>query len=265
MNLNNQRKEEERSYHDLVRSDIVWEDPKLKAYYLSNGKFYSINRAQTNAVTKWWKDHLKDKVVLDYCCGDGRYALDMAPHDPKKIIGIDISEVSVEKSKRIIAQNGLSAFCEFQVMDAENTKFENSSFDIVNERGVLHHLDLEKAYCEIARVLKPDGKALCQEALIHNPLFQFYRRITPQLRTPWEADHILSKNKIYLAKKYFNKVEIIGFYSLMALFAVPFRNTRFFNFILSFLEPIDHVLFKLPGFKWLAWSAVFELSQPKKD
>jgi len=39
---------------------------------------------------------------------------------------------------------------------------------------------------EIARVLRPGGRAVFLEPLIHNPLLQGYRRLTPHLRSPTE-------------------------------------------------------------------------------
>jgi ubiquinone/menaquinone biosynthesis C-methylase UbiE len=54
--------------------------------------------------------------------------------------------------------------------DAEATGFSDNRFDIITEYGSLHHVDLHLAFAEMARVLKPDGKAICQEALAHNLL-----------------------------------------------------------------------------------------------
>ena len=51
------------------------------------------------------------------------------------------------------------------VCDAENLPFENSSFDVVFGHAVLHHIpDLERAFSEFRRVLKPGGLiAFCGE------------------------------------------------------------------------------------------------------
>ena len=39
---------------------------------------------------------------------------------------------------------------------------------------------------EIARVLRPNGRAVFLEPLIHNPVLEGYRRRTPHLRSPTE-------------------------------------------------------------------------------
>jgi ubiquinone/menaquinone biosynthesis C-methylase UbiE len=40
------------------------------------------------------------------------------------------------------------------VLEAENLSFSNDSFDLVCGSGILHHLDLNRSYKEIQRVLK---------------------------------------------------------------------------------------------------------------
>ena len=147
-------------------------------------------------------------------------------------------------------------------MDAEKLEFEKNFFDIIVCSGVLHHLSLQRAYSELARVLKPDGEIICNEPLIHNPIFQLYRRMTPHLRTKWEMEHILSKNDIKLAKEYFGKVET-KFFHLATLLAVPFRNFSIFNPLLTFFEWVDSILLRLPLIQWLSWQIVFILSKPK--
>ena len=259
-----ERKSRERDYHNFIRGTEVQRDPPTKKHYTSNAKYYSVHGLQVQAVEQWWSENLPGRTVLDYCCGNGKFSIDMAHHQPGRIVGIDISDVSVTNSRSLVEQNGLSHLCEFHVMDAEETGFADNTFDVVNERGVLHHLDLERAYAEIARILKPEGAAICQEAVRHNPIIQLYRRMTPHLRTACEVDHILGKKEIRLAAKYFHRVEIIGFFHLTTLLAVPFRKTRIFQPMLRALEKIDTFLLGLPGIKWQAWSVVFVLSNPIK-
>ncbi|MBC8262803.1 MAG: hypothetical protein H8E47_01580 [Anaerolineales bacterium] len=47
-------------------------------------------------------------------------------------------------------------------------------------------MELDAAIPEIVRVLRPGGKAVFLEPLIHNPLLEGYRRLTPHLRSPTE-------------------------------------------------------------------------------
>lgn len=69
---------------------------------------------------------------------------------------------------------------------AEMLPFPAAAFDAVLGKQILHHLDLTIAIPEIARVLRPGGRAVFLEPLIHNPVLEGYRRLTPHLRSPTE-------------------------------------------------------------------------------
>ncbi len=153
----------------------------------------------------------------------------------------------------------------FLIMDAESTQFNHDYFDLIVVSGVLHHLDIKKAYRELARILKPDGEVICTEALRHNPLIHAYRKRTPHLRSAWETEHILGKREILLAKQYFENVRVAKFFHLATLAAVPFRNSPVFKSALRGLESIDSLLLHIPILKWQAWMAVFVLSRPRKS
>jgi ubiquinone/menaquinone biosynthesis C-methylase UbiE len=257
------RKIKEKELHNTIRNEGLKDSPRFDDL-TSNKKWYSVTRKSRGIVDFWLGNRCVNKKVLDYCCGNGGMSLAIAQMGAREVIGIDISDVSVENAARHSKNNGLTN-TKFLVMDAENMEFEDNSFDFIQESGVLHHLQLEKAYSELARVLKPDGEMICNEALAHNPIIHYYRKKTPNLRTSWEVGHIFRKKDIFLAKKYFNKVEVLGFYHLLTLVAVPFRNARAFNFILSIFETLDNVLLSIPFLKWQAWQVVFILSEPKKE
>lgn len=267
----NIRKEEEKRFHDGLRTnsfDQRWslelEDKIQDDPLWSNMKYYSIERTSRQVVLDWFAAHCKGTKTLDFCCGNGDDSFILADMGAAEVTGIDISDVSIDNCRQRAEKEAYKGKMSFQVMDAENLTFSDDTFDIVTEYGTLHHLDLDNAYCQIARVLQPDGKCICVETLGHNPLIDLYRRLTPELRTEWEVEHILRKNDIYKASKYFEKVEILGLYHLFTLAAVPFRRYSFFKPVLSILETIDRYLLRIPGIKWQAWQVVFILSRPKK-
>jgi hypothetical protein len=120
--------------------------------------------------------------------------------------------------------------------------------------GILHHLALDRAYSEIARVLNDGGAGIFIEALGHNPLINLYRRLTPHLRT--EDEHPLRIADLALAKQYFPKMET-RFYYLSSLLAVPFRKWPFFPALLAGFDAFDGLLFRLfPFLRRYAWMAV---------
>jgi ubiquinone/menaquinone biosynthesis C-methylase UbiE len=231
------------------------------ARHFSNMKFYSVTRSSMT-----WRDSLLFQnvggaVTLDYCCGNGEVAVEMAQRGAKKVVGIDISEVAIRNARQLAETEGVGDICEFRVMDAENTEFADDTFDIIHEYGALHHLELRTAFRELARILKPDGKLVCTESLRHNPLIRWYRNRTPHLRTRWEVEHILGVPEIESGKAFFKGMEMRLFH-LAVLAAVPFRKSKVFPPLLSALEVIDDLILSIPFIRRMAWVAVVEYSQP---
>jgi ubiquinone/menaquinone biosynthesis C-methylase UbiE len=254
-----QRKLVEAEFHDLLRNPALREDPGLYAKLTSNKKWYSVARKSQEFAKAYLRQHSRGAKALDYACGDGLFAFQMAEAGADAF-GIDISPVSVSNASIEAEQRGISA--QFAVMDCENLEFPDNTFDLINVSGVLHHLDVKRAYSEMARVLKPTGTVLCVEALRHNPIFHAYRLLTPHLRTAYEARHILRRQDVLAALKHFGNVEW-RFFHLASLVAVPFRKTRVFKPVLSALETIDSALLKVPPIRWWAWQIAFVLSNPK--
>lgn len=255
-----ERKIIEAEFHDRLRDPALLDDPELHARLTSNKKWYSVNRRSKRFAESYLRRHCQGARALDYACGDGFFTFLMAEAGADAV-GIDIAPQSVSSAAKEAERRGLSA--KFAVMDCEKLEFPDRTFDLINVSGVLHHLDLERAYGEMARVLKPTGSVLCVEALRHNPLFHAYRRLTPQLRTEFETDHILGRREVLAARKYFSHVEW-RFFHLASVLAVPFRNTACFNAVLRPLEAIDSLVLGLPAIRWWAWQIGFVLAGPKQ-
>jgi SAM-dependent methyltransferase len=255
-----QRKREEADFHDRLRGADLLTDRSEFERLTANKRFYSIDRRSRRFIADWLAARCRGKRVLDYCCGDGYYSI-VAARNGGSAVGIDISAVSIENCKRIAAEQAVSDRTEFVVMDAENLRFPDDSFDLACVSGVLHHLDLPRAFGELARVLKPNGAVVSLEALGHNPLIRAYRARTPHLRTSWEAQHIIRMNDLELAKSYFKSVRY-EFFHLATLAAVPLRNTPIFRPSLAILEGVDRLLLRIPGLREQAWMIGFVLAEP---
>jgi ubiquinone/menaquinone biosynthesis C-methylase UbiE len=232
--------------------------------HFSNMKFYSITRSSFAYRDVLLFAKIKGAVALDYCCGNGEVAIEMAKQGASRVVGIDISPVAIENARALAKVAGVDAVCEFAVMDAEHTEFADDTFDVIHEYGALHHLDLPAAYKELSRILKPAGKLVCTEALRHNPLIHWYRRRTPHLRTDWEVEHILGFPEIKSGRKYFASLDLRTFH-LAALAAVPFRKVFLFESLLGLLNLMDRALLYIPFLRRMAWVAVVEYRQPIKQ
>lgn len=229
--------------------------------HFSNMKFYSITRSSSSHRDSLLCDDIKGAVALDYCCGNGEVAVDMALRGASKVVGIDISPIAIENARELARSAGVDSVCDFLVMDAEHTEFSDGTFDLIHEYGALHHLDLPAAYEELARILKPSGKVVCTEALRHNPLIHWYRKRTPQLRTQWEVEHILGVQDLERAKKNFGDVSVT-FFHLAVLAAVPFRKTALFKPLFRLLDSIDSAILENRTIGKYGWIMVFAMRQP---
>ena len=233
-------------------------------YNFSNMKYYSITDKSEKHLYKWLEKKCAPGIkVLDFGCGNGENGIHAAKCGAE-VIGIDISPEGVVNANLNAKQAKVENNCKFEVMDGENMTFSNDSFDRAVEYGVLHHVDLDKAMIELNRVLKPDGEMICVEALRHNPLIHLYRKMTTHLRTEWEVEHILGVESLEIAKKYFHNIDV-KFYHLAVLAAVPFRKTRFFKPLRTFLNKVDNMLLKYKTIGKYGWIMVFIMSKPKKE
>jgi SAM-dependent methyltransferase len=253
------RKAEEAEFHDKLRG-LYETDPERYGYFTSNKKFYTVVRSSDDFCNEWLRRNASDKRVLDFGCGNGGHAIELARF-AEHVTGIDISPEAIRLAQEHAKGLGLEGRTTFTVMDAENLTFEPDSFDVVSVRGVLHHLDLGLALAQIHKVLTPDGKAIFLEALANNPIIHAYRKRTPHLRTAWETEHILRFEDATKMRKYFNKVEVRSFH-LAVLAAVPLRKTPLFKPARAVLDGFDRVALRLPGLRKQGWMACFMLSEP---
>ena len=196
--------------------------------------------------------------MLEYGCGKGKHAFALA-RCGADVVGIDISAEGVRQAAAQARAEGLEDKLDFAVMNAEVLQFPDDSFDLVCGSGILHHLNLESACHELARVLKPEGRAIFYEPLGHNPLINLYRKLTPKMRT--EDEHPLLASDLKTLAGYFHKARF-DYYAFCTLLAVPFRALPGFKGLLSVLEFFDRILLRLPFIKRQAWLVVIQLDRP---
>jgi len=223
-------------------------------------KFYLVTGESNDFYRGRVLEDVHDKRVLEYGCGTGSAAFDIGKVGGRAV-GIDISPVAISLATEQAQERGIADNVEFAVMNAEELRFPNASFDRVCGSGIIHHLDISRALPEIARVLRPGGRAVFTEPLGHNPLINAYRRLTPDLRTVDEHP-LLRKDirQIEAAGEYFRAVRT-RYFHLTALAAVPLRNTRAFRLVNGSLDRLDRALLRpRTPLRWCAWFVVIELN-----
>lgn len=129
------------------------------------------------------------RVLLDVATGTGDMAMlaEKLLH-PESISGIDISEGMLKLGREKIAKAGLADKIMLLQGDSETINFPDGAFDAVTVAfGVRNFENLEKGLAEMARVLRPGGRAVILEfskpgAFPVKQLFNFYfRYITPYI------------------------------------------------------------------------------------
>jgi ubiquinone/menaquinone biosynthesis C-methylase UbiE len=199
--------------------------------YFDHAHAYRVARDFLGSVT--------DKKILDYACGSGWVSIYFA-RSGAECYGFDISPKSIEVAAQMAADNGLAERCQFKVCSAETLDYPDDSFDLIFGNAALHHTDLNQSPAEIARVLKPGGRACFIDDLRYHPVMWVYRKITSDKHTRFETPMRL--RDIEQFKPYFKSVQ--------------FEAHDFFNIfpkkrsIAAITEPLDRALLQvLPFFK----------------
>lgn len=144
--------------HESVETDGLtihwarWYDPFWALVTL--GRAQSIRKMSLDHVNIQPTDH-----VLDVGCGTGQLTkvINERVGQFGRVVGIDPAIEMVETARK------KNAGVDFRLAAVENLPFDDGSFDLITSSLVLHHLpDSLKpaAFQEMARVLKPNGRAV---------------------------------------------------------------------------------------------------------
>ena len=206
----------------------------------------------------WEAIDFRGARILDYGCGDGTFSCLLASQGAN-VSGIDISSKSIGEARALANRMGMNGSPSFVVCDAHRTPFDSNSFDYVVGNGALHHLDLDRAYIEIARVLKPGGRAFFMEPMYHHPLLWLLRRLTPKDHT--EDERPLSFADIDRARQWFTECAHREHF-LLSVFAAPvhFLGKDAALTAIRGLDRFDRILMAmLPPLRRFAWLTMLEL------
>lgn len=112
--------------------------------------------------------------VLDLGCGQGDLTLMLLAHGAV-VTGLDLSSGMLDVARRRVELYGGGSAATFVAAPVERTGLPSSSFDVIVGRWILHHIDLEPAAAELARLLAPGGRAVFLENSGANPVLNFAR------------------------------------------------------------------------------------------
>lgn len=254
------RKEKEIEYYDKKAEEFSGGET-----YTDFEGFEPQNLESFKFLYKILNENCRDKIVLDYGCGNGIHSIPIAKMGAEKVIAIDLSEKSLAVARQRAAKEGVEEKIEFIKMDCEKTEFTDNSFDVIFDGGTFSSLDLRNVFPELVRVLRPDGKVIGIETFGHNPVANLKRKLNKVSgkRTGWAESHILRKKDFKEVKKYFGKIEV-NYFHIVSFLMIPFLRFSVGRVLLKLLEKTDKVLFSLPFLKKYAFKVVFIFSNPIK-
>lgn len=156
-------------------------------------------------LTNWGLDFIEFKpewTMLDIGCGGGATLARLVSRSENcKAYGIDISDESVEKSKKVNRDNlGKSVFV--TKGNVEKLPFEDCKFDLVSAVETVYFWpDLKADFREVARVIKPGGCfiIILESVDVNNK----WQKMVDGMKTP--SEDIISEA---LSSALFSKIDI---------------------------------------------------------
>lgn len=268
---NDERRKKEADFHDEWASSVDISGT------LVDETFTSVTAIENRHVLEQFGD-VRGKRVLDYGCGIAEGGIFLAKQGAQ-VVAVDVSAGMLEAATRLATQHGVQI--ETRQVTSDRIPAESDEFDLVYGNGVLHHVPLETAVPELARVLKSTGKGCFIEPLPYNPVINVYRKIAKEVRT--EDERPLSFEQIERFKADFDRVQHEEFWLTTLSVFLKFylwdrvnpNRERYWKKIYtdaSEIEPMFRPLHTLdqqllrwvPALGRLCWNTVITVSAPRK-
>jgi len=242
----------ERTYQDSVAERFNKDELKL-----------GVSKRLKEITWKYIMPLLTGKTLLDIGCGLGFDSILFAKLG-YKVMGVDISPISIQKAKILSEEMEVSDKTNFLVANIDVDQIPGK-FDIVLCRSVLHHLttySLEESIKKIKSCLVPSGRAIFIEPLDKNPLANINRTILdPYDRSPTEKPLNLSRtlDAFKSCFKYVRHRELALFSGASYFF--HYRWPALYETLQKILDDIDNFLLRIaPKLREYAWITIIDTS-----
>lgn len=151
--------------------------------------------------------------ILECGCGYGASAVYIATHyKPKKIVGIDATEIRIETGRKLIEENHLQDVIQIETGDATKLQFDAGSFNKVLAIECAFHFNTRKAFFgEAFRVLAPGGLLVMTDIIV-SPEINFSDHTIEELKKFISADlKYYCEDNIYDFDTYKDYLKEVGF------------------------------------------------------
>ncbi|HKQ75648.1 MAG TPA: class I SAM-dependent methyltransferase [Blastocatellia bacterium] len=121
--------------------------------YMDGSAYANKSKLETLFGVDFWSE-IKGKVVMDFGCGGGDDAIEMAKRGVRKVIGVEIRENALRVARERAAQHGVADLCKF-------TTRADELADVIVAVDSFEHFKDPAGILEIMHgALKPDGCVL---------------------------------------------------------------------------------------------------------
>jgi SAM-dependent methyltransferase len=120
--------------------------------YCDGSAYHGQSKLEALLGSGFW-DEIRDKVVVDFGCGSGGEAIEIAQHGARRVVGIDISERLLSAARANAERAGVADRCMFTDQTAEHADL------LVSIDGFEHFADPQGVLRVMAGILKPTGAA----------------------------------------------------------------------------------------------------------
>jgi SAM-dependent methyltransferase len=268
---NAQRIRNEAEFHDKWAADIAVEDT------LVDESFTAITALENQHVLAQFGD-VRGKRVLDYGCGAAEGGVYLAKQGAQ-VVGIDVSAGMLEAAHRLAGRHGVTI--ETRQVSGDRIPADDGEFDLIYGNGVLHHVPLDTAMPELARVMKRGGTGCFIEPLPYNPVINVYRKIAKEVRTPDERPLSFDQIKQFgrhfwvVSHREFWLTTLSVFLKFYAIDRVNPNRERYWKKIYTDADKLggffpalrkldDWLLGKVPVLGRWCWNTVITLREPIK-
>lgn len=213
---------------------------------------------------------LAGRIVVDLGGGVGLSAHDFLDRGALVVI-VDVSIARCQKAQARLVAAGFAGRIQCVVAEGQRLPLASRSVDRLWTKSVLIHTPLAQTASELARVLKPKGKAWFIEPMRRNPFVNLYRwlkapKIWAEITTYFSPTEFQLVRKAFTRRSFFAKTHryfFLGFFAFVFSFIVS--SPPLFRASEWVLYALDCALFRLiPGLKSRAWFGVLAINPQSK-